>query len=321
MSTSSVFPELFIVDSGNNVIRSFSSGKLTTIAGTGTAGYTDGPGASAQFDHPTGIGNFNVGHIVQGQLTYVFLTFEVNDAHNYVVRGVKIQIQPTYSVTVNTAAGNHKRGYVDGTISNAEFKTLGSVHDVAGTTIYIADSENHVIRYSTTTGIGTYAGTGSPGFVNGPKASAQFFSPTGMTWDSAGNMYVADMGNNVIRKIDTIGNVTTFAGSGQPGLLDGTGTSAKFTMPCAIVFNPADNYLYVADSMNSAIRKISLSGVVTTYTGGIPGGYANGNLTQAKFQCPMDLLIRNGFMYVSDSMNNAIRAIDMVHGAVSTFIN
>lgn len=321
MSTSPDFPtELFIADSGNHVIRMFNQGQLTTLAGTGTAGYADGAGLSSQFDHPTGIGNFHAAHIIQGETTYVWLVFDVNDSHNYLVRGIKFQIRPTQSVTVNTSIGNHTKGYVNGTATTSEFKTLGSIHD-SGSTVYIADSENHVIRYTTSTGVGTYAGTGSPGFVNGAKASAQFFSPTGMTWDSTGNMYVADAGNNVIRKIDTSGNVTTFAGSGQPGLLDGTGTNAKFTTPCAIAFNPADNFLYVVDSMNSAIRKISLTGVVTTYTGGIPGGYANGNLAQAKFQCPMDLLIRNGFMYVSDSMNNSIRAIDMVHGAVSTYIN
>lgn len=134
-------------------------------------------------------------------------------------------------------------------------------------------------------------------------------------------MYVADAGNNVIRRIDTAGNVTTFAGTGVQGYTDGPGSTAQFDMPCSIVFNPADNSLYVVDGLNSVIRKVTLDGVVSTYAGSTPGGLVNGSLLQAKFQCPMALLISNGTMYVADALNNSIRAIEMVHGVVSTYLN
>ncbi len=128
------------------------------------------------------------------------------------------------------------------------------------------------------------------------------------------------MGNNMIRKIDVSGNVTTFAGS-APGYTDGQGSNAQFRMPSSIAFNPADNFLYVADSMNNVIRRIDLSGNVTTYAGSGAAGLVDGALNQAQFQCPMDILIQNGFMYLSDTMNNVIRRIDMVNALVSTYIS
>jgi DNA-binding beta-propeller fold protein YncE len=115
--------------------------------------------------------------------------------------------------------------------------------------------------------------------------------------------------------------VTTFAGSGSPGFTNGQGTSAQFNNPVSIVFNPADNYFYVTDTGNNSIRRIDTSGNVTTYAGTLQGGLVNGSLSQARFQCPMGLAIASGFMYVADSMNNAIRRVDMTQGTVSTYIN
>jgi DNA-binding beta-propeller fold protein YncE len=133
------------------------------------------------------------------------------------------------------------------------------------------------------------------------------------------------MGNNAIRRIDTSGNVTTFAGSatGQAGDTNGKGTAALFCMPMSVVFNPADNSLYVADGMNNEIRKIDLAGNVTTYAGSSTGvgGSVDGSLTVARFNCPMDLVILNGFMYVTDTLNNTIRRIDMSNKVVSTYIS
>jgi DNA-binding beta-propeller fold protein YncE len=107
----------------------------------------------------------------------------------------------------------------------------------------------------------------------------------------------------------------------QPGWADGQGTSACFSRPTAVVFNSADNMLYVADSHNNCIRRIDASGNVTTYAGTSEPGLVNGSLSQARFSMPTDLVILNGFMYISDSMNNVIRRIDMNACIVSTFIS
>lgn len=142
-----------------------------------------------------------------------------------------------------------------------------------------------------------------------------------MTEDSSSNVYVADAGNHVIRKIDTSGNVTTFAGSGAVGYSDGAPSAARFIWPTSVVFNPADNYLYVADPMNNMIRRVDLSGNVSTYSGATSAGYVDGSLSQARYSNPTSLVIANGFMYISDSTNNAIRRIDMVNAIVSTYID
>jgi DNA-binding beta-propeller fold protein YncE len=129
------------------------------------------------------------------------------------------------------------------------------------------------------------------------------------------------MGNHAIRMIDTGGYVTTLAGSGQAGYADGTGSQALFNLPTAVIFNAADGMTYVADSHNNCIRRIDSSGNVTTYAGSTEAGRVDGSLAQARFDGPVDLVINNGYMYVSDSRNNCIRRIDMANGQVSTYIS
>jgi hypothetical protein len=329
---------------GKNVIRAFDvgSGTLSTIAGNGTAGYANGSLSSAEFNHPTGLygGMYswtqwvpelcgaqkagpNISKCGYWQTNY-YTSLLVNDAANYVVRDVCTGT-PRYSGLCNTSyanavitvAGNHTNGFVNGSSGSAEFGAVGGVS--AG--YFIVDTQNHAIRQWDGSNVTTFAGTGTAGFVNGYRMSAQFNGPMSTATDSSGNMYVVDYGNNVIRKIDTSGNVTTFAGSGATGLVDGGPTVARFTHPCGIVFNSADGQLYVVDSGNNSIRKVDLSGNVVTYAGSQHGGLVNGSLLQAEFQCPMGVAIYAGYMYISDSMNNAIRRIDMSTGVVSTYIN
>ena len=171
------------------------------------------------------------------------------------------------------------------------------------------------------TSVATYAGTGSYGYVNGYRTSAKFNAPTKITKDNSGIMYVADAGNHVIRKIDAAGNVPTLAGTGQHGYVNGAGSVAKFSEPSSVVFNPADNMLYVADRMNNTIRRVDLAGNVTTYAGATTGGLVNGSRTAARFSGPVDLVINGGFLYISDSLNNVIRRIDMSAGQVTTYIS
>jgi hypothetical protein len=336
---------IYVADSGNHVIRNFNTGNgsLSTVAGIpGSAGYVNSSLGSSKFNYPTGLTVEDTvstsqgcaiwnsyGACVQPQL-YFYNAQEiyVNDAQNNVVR--RICTGDTQAGTgdcsghmgqVVTACGTGAQGMVDGSSASAKFRFLGGMTDNGDGTCYMADAENHAIRSWDGASVNTFAGTGSYGYANGYRTSAQFNAPTKTTKDGSGNMYVADAGNHVIRKIDTAGNVTTLAGTGQPGYTDGSGGSAQFSKPTSVVFNPADNMLYVADNMNNMIRRVDLSGYVTTYAGTTSAGLVNGTLGAARFSGPTDILINNGFMYISDTMNNVIRRIDMAAGQVSIYIS
>jgi len=346
---------LYIADSGNHVIRDFNhaTSSLSILTGTlGTIGYTNGSLGSAQFNYPTGLSGKNMtsaantgcdqwyyppyGHCcpacIQPHISrYNAQEIYVSDSQNYVVRRIcsgdaQAAVGPCVGQLgqVGTACGNHTKGYVNGAGGSASFASLAGLSDgdYSGS-YYIADAENHVIREWDGTNVYTEAGTGEPGFVDGSSAVAKFMVPGKTARDAAGYTYVADIGNNAIRRIDSGGNVMTCAGAGplEQGFVNGQGSAAKFYRPTAIVFNPGDNMMYIADSHNNVIRRMDASGNVTTYAGTGAAGLVNGSLSQAQFDKPLDLVIHNGFMYISDSMNNTIRRIDMANGTVTTYIN
>lgn len=223
---------------------------------------------------------------------------------------------------LQTVSGSLNKGYTDGLSESASFGSLAGI-DKIGSLNYVVDAENHVVRTWDGSNVATFAGDGTPGYVNGYRTNAKFCLPGKVTQDNSGNIYVADIGNNAIRKIDTNGYVSTFAGGGpaEPEFLDASGESARLYRPTSVVHNPADGMFYVADSNNNCIRRIDQQGNTTTYTGDKEGGYVNGNLSQARFNTPTDLVIYNGIMYVSDSLNNCIRRIDMSTGIVTTYIS
>jgi sugar lactone lactonase YvrE len=145
--------------------------------------------------------------------------------------------------------------------------------------------------------VSTIAGS-SQGFIDANGLSAQFSNPQSMCADAFGNLYVSDRDNHKIRKIDTFGNVTTFAGSSQ-GFQDDLGTNAKFSNPNGICIDTEGN-LYVADSGNYKIRKISPNGYVTTYAGSTQGT-ATGSLLTAQFMNPKAICFDSlGNLYVGD---------------------
>ena len=324
---------LYIADTNNHVIRKFTStiGGLDTVAGTmGQAGYQNG--TNALFDAPIGLTGTTTtwmectGIHKDTCTNYDYQNIFINDAQNFVIRKVCSGSQNpsnpgACNYAVQTVCGNHIKGMVDGYWTNASFATLGGI-TMDGSTSYVADIENHAIRSWTGTSVATFAGDGTPGFVDGYRTSARFNAPTKSVRDSAGNMYVTDVGNHAIRKIDTAGNVTTFAGNGLPGFADGQGTAAQFSRPTAVLYNANCNCLYVADSHNNMIRKIDMSGNVTSYAGSPnEGGLVNGALGSARFATPTDIVFYNNFLYISDSGNNAIRRIDTVNQLVSTLIS
>ena len=141
---------------------------------------------------------------------------------------------------------------------------------------YYADSANNCIRSGRTTTPTTLAGSGIAGYADGAGSAAKFNKPYGITVDASGNLYVTDAGNNRIRKITPAGVVSTFAGDGTAGYADGVGTAAKFNYPHGITIDRSGN-LYVADSRNNRIRKITPAGVVSTYAGDGTAGDSNGS--------------------------------------------
>ncbi len=219
------------------------------------------------------------------------------------------------------AGGLSGQGYRDGAAAEARFSyPNGLAFDAAGN-LFVADSRNGVIRKITPAGtVSTVAGTpGISGSLDGPATAAQFSFPNDVAADPAGNIYVADNGNNTIRKIDPKGVVTTLAGlAKQTGTTDGTGAAARFNGASAIAIDAAGN-LFVADSSNHAIRKVTPAGVVTTFAGqaGKPGG-ADGTGTAAQFNNPTALAIDTvGNLYVTDAANYTVRKITP-KGLVST---
>lgn len=226
------------------------------------------------------------------------------------------KISPTGVVT--TFAGNIIPGSIDGIGIKASFVgPSGLTIDVSGN-LYIADTGNNKIRKISPTGVvTTVAGTGVGGSVDGDISQASFHGPTDVAIDASGNLYVADISNNKIRKITPSGAVSTFAGSGVEGSIDGIGVLATLHHPSSITIDTSGN-LYVSEWGSHKIRKISPLGVVTTLAGGgIYGVDGIGSI--AGFALPSGLTIDTaGNLYVADIHSNKIRKITP-NGVVTTF--
>lgn len=287
---------IYVADSYNTTIRKIApDGTVSTVAGTpGSAGTVDGVGAAAQFFIPTGVTIDGAGNLF------------VADAYNATIR--KVTPDGTVSTLAGTAA---TRGSADGTGGAAEFNQPLSVAVDSAGNVFVADTANSTIRKVSPAGVvTTFAGiAGSSGFTDGIGTAAQFSSPEGVAVDGAGNVYVADAGNNSIRKIASDGTATTLAGSNlNSGSKDGTGINAWFASPQGVAVDSGGN-VYVADAGNNLLRKITPAGVVTTL-GGAAGvtGSTDGSGSAALFNWPSGIAVDNtGIVYVADSFNNTIR--------------
>jgi sugar lactone lactonase YvrE len=222
----------------------------------------------------------------------------------------------------STFAGNiGGSGYSDGTGSAARFsRPMGVAVDAAGN-VFVADTHNHTIRKVTPSGIvTTFAGTeGTSGSGNDTGAAARFFYPAGVAVDGVGNLYVADSYNQMIRKVTSDGVVTTFAGQTQDqGASDGTGGLARFRFPSAVAVDGGGN-VYVADTSNHTIRKITSAGVVTTLAGSpTVSGTVDGTGSGARFNRPGGVAVDGGGnVYVADTENHTIRKVTPA-GVVTT---
>ena len=210
--------------------------------------------------------------------------------------------------------------YTTATGNGTEYTPTRMVMDSAEN-LYVTYQSNHIIEKIAPDGtITLFAGSlSSSGSIDGVGSDAKFDEPVGITIDSSGNLFVADNGNNLIRKITPDGNVTTFAGSGESASTDGTGTAAAFKSPYGIGIDSSDN-LYVTDALSHKIRKITPEGVVTTFAGSGSQGSTDGVGTAASFYYPYDVQVDSSDnLYVADTGNNKIRKI-LPDGTVSTYI-
>jgi sugar lactone lactonase YvrE len=219
-------------------------------------------------------------------------------------------------IIVSTYAGDGRGRILNGTALQASFlKPVSIATDAAGN-VYVSGDMNHSIRKIDTYGnVTTYAGSGSQGYKDGAASEAQFSYPSGMAIDAAGNLYVADMVNHRIRKIDINGQVTTVAGSGEVGYGDGSALQAKFNYPSDVAVD-ASGAVYIADHENHSIRKLS-NGNVSTFAGTGAPGFNDDSGTAASFNGPMNLVLSGSTFYVTDMYNRSIRKITN-DGAVST---
>jgi sugar lactone lactonase YvrE len=295
---------IYVADTYNNLIRRIdSSGAVTTIAGTTNSGYTNGIGSAAAFSYPISVAVQTDG------------TLYVTDYSNNVIRAI------SPSAVVTTLAGKLESGVSDGTGTNAAFSHPRGITLGTNGALYVTDSDNHLIREVTTTGVvTTCAGAvGGPGTLDDIGSGARFSYPAGVVVDPASNTYVADLANHTIRKISPAGAVSTFVGlAGTYGTNDGNGSSARFHYPCGIAIDSQTN-LFVTDNGNACIRKITPSGQVSTFAG-TPGvsGNTNGTGAGARFNNPIGLAIDNqDNLYVGDAWNHQIRKITPA-GVVST---
>ncbi|MBI3416032.1 MAG: hypothetical protein HY043_12095 [Verrucomicrobia bacterium] len=307
---------LYVADTANHTIRKITpAGVVTTLAGlAGVPGYTDGLGGLARFYQPFGIAVDNGGNIY------------VADSKGNTIRKV------TPLGEVSTLAGRPgSLGHTDGTGSTARFNNPSGVAvDNAGY-LYVVDAGNNTIRKVTLNGeVTTLAGLAQRdgngnyvrGSVDGAASTARFAYPAGVAVDNAGNLYVSDLGNETIRKVTPAGVVTTLAGLPLNfGSTDGTGNTARFNSPFGIAMNHA-GLIYVADSFNHSIRRVTTEGVVTTLAG-LPddkgAGSADGVGTQARFDSPFGVAVNDaGMIYVADTFNHTIRKVAPA-GVVTTF--
>jgi hypothetical protein len=261
-------------------------------------GSADGVGGSARFYSPYSVASDNFGN------------YYIADSLNHTIRKVNV------AGAVSTFAGSAgSKGSADGFGSAARFNTpIGVATDGSGN-VYVADTFNNTIRKITPAGlVSTFAGTaGTGGVADGTGAAARFAGPYAVAADGTGTVYVADTWNHSIRKITPAGVTTTLAGLGQnSGSADGSGSSARFYTPMGIAASP-NGLIYVTDSGNHTIRKITQAGAVSTLAG-VAGaaGSTDGTGAGARFYTPTGICVDNaGFLYVTDSRNHTIRGVNL----------
>jgi trimeric autotransporter adhesin len=291
---------LYIADSANNRVRKISpSGVITTAAGAGVAGYSGdgGSATSAMLNGPKGLASDADGNVY------------IADTQNNRIR----KLLP--NGTIITIAGNGNASFYGdgGPADSASIHTPEGLYFVAGGYIYIADAGNQRIRELLPNGtITTVAGNGTQGMTGdgGPATSAELSLPAGVTLDSAGNLYIADQGNNRVRMVSTNGTISTFAGAGSALGDGGPAATAQLSAPASVAVDAAGN-AYISDTGHNRIRVVS-GGTINTLAGAGACCYSGdgGPASAAQLNSPLGLLVdSSGRLFVADTGNNAVRLI------------
>jgi len=296
---------LFIADTYNDVIRKVgTNGIITTVVGNGTNGYSGDGGAAtnAELYNP-----FDVAVNATGNLF-------IADYQNNRIREVEA------NGIITTIAGNGTGGYFGdgGAATNAELNSpIGVAVDATGN-LFIADQGNSIIRKVGTNGIiTTVAGNGTQSYSGdgGMATNAELYLPDDVAVDATGNLFIADAGNNRIRKVGTNGIITTVAGNGTAGHIGdgGAATNAELSLPTGVAVN-ATGYLFIADYQNNRIREVEANGFIIAIAGNGTNGYSGdgGAATNAELNNPARVAVdAAGNLFITDFENNVIRKVAM----------
>ena len=295
---------VYVADKGNNVVRKINTlGIVTTFAGNDTAGYggDGGPAYHAMLNSPTSVATDGAGNVY------------IADFGNNVIRIVDA------SNRINTYAGNDTAGY-SGDGFSADHASLHGPQGIAidgSGNLYIADAMNHVIRMVDAGGtISTVAGSGSFGYGGdgGAAIDAQLSDPAGVAVDPAGNIYIADLNNNVVRRVDAAsGMIGAFAGNYTSGFAGdgGDATAAQLSYPSSVAVDVAGN-VYITDQGNNTVRVVDASGTINRFAGNRTNGYSGDGFepASAELNSPNGVMVDGaGKIYIADNGNNVIRLV------------
>jgi sugar lactone lactonase YvrE len=296
-----------LVGDGPALRKITPGGVVTTVAGVPPQlGADDGAPLDARFRNPRALAFDREGNLLVG------------DTGNHTIRKIAL------AGPVSTLAGDAAlQGAADGPALSASFDAPAAVAVDSAGNVFVADSAQHVIRKISTTGVvATFAGAaGVAGSTDGSGTAARFNKPSGLVVDAADNLYVADKGSHIIRKITPAGAVSLFAGrADDPDTYDGTGPAARFYAPAGLAIDQTGN-IYVADSGNHVIRKITPAAQVTKLAGMFASaGYVDGANNAPRFNDPTAVAVdRDGNVYVADVNNRMIRKVTQA-GVVSTVV-
>lgn len=300
----------YIVDYSNNVIRKVNTaGIISTVAGNDTAGYRGdgGVATTAELNEPYAVALDPSGNLY------------IADYGNSRIRMVNT------SGMISTVAGDNTAGYTGdgGAATAAELHSARGIALDASGNFYISDERNQVIRKVNTLGIiSTFAGNGVYGYSGdgGAATLAQLNNPYALTVDASGNLYIADAGNVRVRKVNTTGIISSVAGDGTSAYGDGNAAvAAELYQPHSTVFDASGN-MYIADADNNRVRKVSPSGIITTYAGSGNQGFSGdgGPATIASLYHPTCVAFdASGNLYIADEDNNRIRKVT-TSGTITT---